>query len=79
MDILIPDISIVEKIARTVIVYAFLLISFRLAGKRQLGEMSPFDLVVLLVVNGAVAWLSSRHRRFQRLVESAPTILVRPA
>ena len=41
-------------VARTVIVYVALLIGLRLAGKRELGQMTPFDLVVILLVANAV-------------------------
>jgi uncharacterized membrane protein YcaP (DUF421 family) len=54
MEILIPDIPVVEKLVRTAVIYGFLLVAFRLAGKRQLGQMSPFDLIVLLVISNAV-------------------------
>ena len=54
MEILIPDIPVIEKLLRTAAIYGFLLVSFRLAGKRQLGQMSPFDLIVLLVISNAV-------------------------
>ncbi len=43
-----------EIVARTVIIYSALLIGLRLAGKRQLGQMTPFDLVVILLVANAV-------------------------
>ena len=36
------------------VVYAFLLFAFRVAGKRQLGQLSPFDLIVLLLISNAV-------------------------
>src|SRR4029077_12575780 len=48
-DILIPDLSVAEKLVRSVVVYLFLLVAFRLCGKRQLGQLSAFDLVVLLL------------------------------
>lgn len=54
MDFLIPEISIAEKIIRPVIVYLFLLIAFRLAGKRELGQMTPFDLIVLLTISNVL-------------------------
>jgi uncharacterized membrane protein YcaP (DUF421 family) len=54
MGILIPDISVAEKLLRTVVICGFLLVSFRIAGRRQLGQMSPFDLVVLLIIGNAV-------------------------
>jgi uncharacterized membrane protein YcaP (DUF421 family) len=50
----IPDISILEKIARTVAVYAFLLIGLRLAGKREMSQLNSFDLVLLLLLSNTV-------------------------
>ncbi len=43
-----------ELIARGVIVYSFLLILLRVSGKRQVGQLAPFDLVLLLVLSNAV-------------------------
>ena len=43
-----------EFIARGVIIYVFLLLILRLTGKRQVGQLSPFDLVLLLVLSNAV-------------------------
>src|SRR5712671_4833494 len=43
-----------ELIVRGVIVYAFLLILLRITGKRQVGQLAPFDLVLLLVLSNAV-------------------------
>lgn len=54
MDILIPDIPVVEKVIRSVAVYIFLLFAFRVAGKRQLGQMTAFDLVVLLIISNVI-------------------------
>ena len=53
-DLLYPGIPVVEKIIRTIIVYAFLLIGLRLAGKRELTQLNPFDLVVLLLLANTV-------------------------
>ncbi len=39
---------------RSGIVYAILLIGIRLTGKRQIGQLTPFDLVVLLLISNAV-------------------------
>jgi len=38
-----------EFVLRGVIVYVFLLIILRITGKRQTGQLAPFDLVLLLV------------------------------
>ena len=43
-----------EFIARGAIIYVFLLVLLRLTGKRQIGQMAPFDLVLLLVLSNAV-------------------------
>ena len=53
-DMLVPGVPVLEKALRTVAVYAFLLIGLRLAGKRELGQLNPFDLVVLLVLSNTV-------------------------
>jgi len=99
-----PDLPVVEKIIRAMVVYIFLLVTLRLTGKRQLGQMSSFDLVVLLILsntvqnaiigndnsitggligavtilglNYGIARLTTVNKRFERLVEGAPTLLV---
>ncbi|GAC1488451.1 MAG: DUF421 domain-containing protein [Candidatus Limnocylindrales bacterium] len=43
-----------EIIVRTVVVYWVVLFMLRIAGKRELGQMSAFDLVVILVIANAV-------------------------
>ena len=43
-----------EFIVRGCIVYVFLLILIRITGKRQVGQLAPFDLVLLLVLSNAV-------------------------
>src|SRR6266576_6883654 len=43
-----------EFVVRAVIVYGFLLVILRLTGKRQVGQLAPFDLLLLLVLSNAV-------------------------
>ncbi|TMG39698.1 MAG: DUF421 domain-containing protein, partial [Chloroflexi bacterium] len=43
-----------EIILRTAVVYVLVLVLLRIAGKRELGQMSPVDLVVILVIANAV-------------------------
>ncbi len=43
-----------EFAVRALIIYFFLIVLLRLTGKRQIGQMSPFDLVLLLVLSNAV-------------------------
>ena len=54
LNLLVPDISILEKIVRPLVVYFFLLIAFRIAGKRELGQMTPFDLIILLMISNVL-------------------------
>lgn len=53
-DLLHPGIPLAEKVLRTLFVYGFLLVGLRLAGKRELGQLNPFDLVVLLLLSNTV-------------------------
>jgi uncharacterized membrane protein YcaP (DUF421 family) len=43
-----------EFVVRAVVIYVFLLGLLRITGKRQVGQLSPFDLVLLLVLSNAV-------------------------
>lgn len=47
-------VPIFEKIIRAAIVYVFLIVGLRLAGKRELAQLNPFDLVVLLTLSNTV-------------------------
>src|SRR3954463_2911701 len=53
-DMFVLGLPIAEKIARPVIVYVFLIVGLRLAGKRELAQLNPFDLVVLLTISNTV-------------------------
>jgi uncharacterized membrane protein YcaP (DUF421 family) len=85
-----PQVSILEKVLRPLVVYLFLLLAFRLTGKRELGQMTPFDLIVLLTISnvlqnamigpddsllgGLIGALS--FPRLERALEGEPTPLV---
>ena len=43
-----------EPVIRALVVYLFLLIIFRIAGKRTLSETSSFDLILLLIISETV-------------------------
>ena len=45
---------VLEKIARPILVYFFLVIGLRISGKRELAQLNPFDLVVLLTLSNTV-------------------------
>ncbi len=53
-DLFHPGIPFAEKLLRTLVVYGFLLVGLRLAGKRELGQLNPFDLVVLLLLSNTL-------------------------
>jgi len=94
-----------EFVLRAIAVYVAVLVLMRLTGKRTVGQFTPFDLLVivllgtavqnsligedtsllgglilaatLLALNWLVGRLSARSRRFDRIVEGTPVILVR--
>ena len=45
---------VLEKLLRPMIVYLFLILFLRLFGKRELAQLNPFDLVVLLSLSNTV-------------------------
>jgi uncharacterized membrane protein YcaP (DUF421 family) len=93
-----------EIAARTLAIYVVVLIGVRLSGKREVGQMTPFDLTLLLLISNSVqnamtgpdtsllggivaaltlllmnyliAELSGANRRFRKLVEGQPSLLV---
>lgn len=95
---------LVQIVLRTLVIYLVVLLGVRLSGKREVGQMTPFDLTLLLLisnsvqnamtgpdtsllggivaaatllmVNYLVAELSGLNRRFRRVVEGSPTLLV---
>ncbi|HKU21118.1 MAG TPA: YetF domain-containing protein [Terriglobales bacterium] len=95
---------LIEIVARTAAIYLFVLLGVRLSGKREVGQMTPFDLTLLLLLSNAVqnamtgpdttlaggvfaaatllimnygvAEASGMNRRFRKLVQGQPTLLV---
>jgi uncharacterized membrane protein YcaP (DUF421 family) len=93
-----------QIVARTGVVYLLVLLGVRLTGKREVGQMTPFDLTLLLLLSnsvqnsmtgpdtslmgGAVAAcvllglnylvgeLSGVNRRFRRMVQGSPSLLI---
>src|SRR6266496_4367104 len=53
-DMFALGLPVTEKVLRPVVVYAALIILLRLAGKRELAQLNPFDLVVLLSISNTV-------------------------
>jgi uncharacterized membrane protein YcaP (DUF421 family) len=98
------DVSWQEKALRAILVYAFLLAALRLFGRRELSQLTAFDLIVLLTLsnilqnamigndnsvaggligaavlltmNAMIAYLAFRSRKFERLVDGTPKVLI---
>ena len=94
-----------ELVLRAVIVYFLVMLLLRASGKRAVGQFTPFDMVLLILIGNAVqngmnggdnslpgavllclvliglnygvAYISSRNRKVQELVEGVPVLLAR--
>jgi uncharacterized membrane protein YcaP (DUF421 family) len=53
-DMFVLGLPVAEKILRPIIVYVFLIVGLRLSGKRELAQLNPFDLIVLLTLSNTV-------------------------
>ena len=53
-DMFVLGAPVAEKVLRTAMVYFFLVLGLRLAGKRELAQLNPFDLVVLFLLSNVV-------------------------
>jgi len=95
---------LLQIVLRTGVIYLLVLIGVRLSGKREVGQMTPFDLTLLLllsnsvqnamtgpdtsllggavaagtllILNYLVAEVSGTNRRFRRLIQGEPSLLV---
>jgi uncharacterized membrane protein YcaP (DUF421 family) len=47
-------VPLLEKVLRPLLVYIFLVVGLRLAGKRELAQLNTFDLIVLLTLSNTV-------------------------
>jgi uncharacterized membrane protein YcaP (DUF421 family) len=50
----VPSVAVGELILRAAIIYVFVFVLLRMLGKKQVGEIPPFDLVILLILSEAV-------------------------
>jgi uncharacterized membrane protein YcaP (DUF421 family) len=53
-DMFLLGVPILEKVVRPWLVYSFLVVGLRLAGKRELAQINTFDLIVLLTLSNTV-------------------------
>jgi uncharacterized membrane protein YcaP (DUF421 family) len=73
----VPDIGVAELIVRATVVYLALFLLLRFIGKKHVGQMSPFDLVVLLIISETVdASLIGDDRSLTGGLISAATLIV---
>jgi uncharacterized membrane protein YcaP (DUF421 family) len=72
------SIGLGELIFRVTVVYCFLFALLRLTGKRHVGELAPFDLVVLLILSETVqgALLAGDNSLIGGLVAAAALVLI---
>src|SRR6185295_11445109 len=49
-----PSVHYLELVIRSVAVYGFLIVALRIGGRRELGQMTSFDLILLLILSNAV-------------------------
>ena len=73
-----PSIGFAELIFRAVVVYFALFVLLRFIGKKHVGEMSPFDLVVLLIISETVdaSLIADDKSLVGGLVSAATLVLV---
>ena len=65
-----------QLVLRGVLTYIFLLFMLRISGKRQVGQLAPFDLVLLLVLSNAVQnAMNAGDNSFTAGVVSATTLI----
>jgi uncharacterized membrane protein YcaP (DUF421 family) len=95
---------LLQIVLRTGVIYLLVLLGVRLSGKREVGQMTPFDLTLLLllsnsvqnamtgpdtslmggavaactllILNYLIAEVSGANRRFRRLIQGQPTLLI---
>ena len=53
-DMFALSVPLLEKVLRVLVIYLVLIVGLRLAGKRELAQLNPFDLVVLLTISNTV-------------------------
>jgi len=49
-----PEVSIPQLLFRAIAVYLFLVVGLRLAGRREMAQLTTFDLILLLILSNAV-------------------------
>lgn len=81
VNLFVPGVSILEKVIRPILVYAFLVVALRIGGRRELAQLNSFDLVVLLTISNTVqnAIIGNDNSLLGGLVGAATLVLVNAA
>jgi len=81
VNLFVPGVSILEKVIRPILVYAFLVVALRVGGRRELAQLNSFDLVVLLTISNTVqnAIIGNDNSLLGGLVGAATLVLVNAA
>jgi hypothetical protein len=53
-DMFVEQLPLAEKVFRRIVVYALLMVLFRLTGKRRLAAMNTFDFIVIFLLSNVV-------------------------
>ena len=74
----IPQESVLDLFIRGIVVYLGLFVLLRIIGKKHVGELSPFDLVVLLVISETVdgSLIGDDHSLTGGLISAATLVVV---
>src|SRR5207302_11069671 len=70
--------GVLAVVARTATIYLVVLLGVRLSGKREVGQMTPFDLVLILLISNAVqnAMVGPDNSLLGGLIAAAVLLLV---
>jgi uncharacterized membrane protein YcaP (DUF421 family) len=73
-----PQVDVLELIVRGIVVYLILFVLLRFIGKKHVGELSPFDLVVLLIISETVdgSLIGDDHSLTGGLISAATLVVL---
>ena len=74
----VPDLSVAELIFRATVVYFTLFFLLRFVGKKHVGQLTPFDLVVLLIISETIdaSLIGDDHSLTGGLISAATLVAI---
>ena len=74
----VPDLSVAELVFRAIVVYFALFFLLRFVGKKHVGQLSPFDLVVLLIISETIdaSLIGDDHSLTGGLISAATLVAI---